>query len=74
MPRIRCHYMDCVFNDNGYCDASAVEFDPETGCMTFSEVKGDIEDGVWVDDEGEDGWDEAGFDEMEDESWLNEEF
>ena len=36
MPRIRCHYTDCVFLDDGYCGAAAVEFDPDTGCATYS--------------------------------------
>ena len=76
MPRIRCHYMDCVFNENGYCDASAIEVDPDTGCLTYSQVRGDIRDGVWVDDEDDfdEGWDDAGYDEIDDESWLDEEF
>jgi len=30
MPRIKCHYIDCVFVDEGYCSAAAVEFDPDT--------------------------------------------
>ena len=36
MPRIRCHYLDCVFIDDGYCGAAAVEIDPDVGCMTNS--------------------------------------
>ena len=36
MPRIRCHYTDCVFVDDGYCGAAAVELDPDTGCATYS--------------------------------------
>ena len=36
MPRIRCHYIDCVFLDDGYCGAAAIELDPDVGCMTFS--------------------------------------
>jgi len=36
MPRIRCHYTDCVFVDDGYCGAAAVELDPETGCATYA--------------------------------------
>ena len=27
MARIRCHYADCVFLDEGYCSAAAVEID-----------------------------------------------
>ena len=30
MPRIKCHYIDCVFVDEGYCSAAAVELDPDT--------------------------------------------
>jgi len=29
MPRIRCHYVDCVFLEGGYCGATAVEIDPD---------------------------------------------
>ena len=36
MPRIRCHYLDCVFLDDGYCSAAQVEIDPDTGCNTYS--------------------------------------
>lgn len=36
MPRIRCHYSDCVFIDDNYCAAAAVELDPETGCSTYN--------------------------------------
>ncbi|WKZ34661.1 MAG: hypothetical protein QY332_13655 [Anaerolineales bacterium] len=31
MPRIKCHYIDCVFVDEGYCSAAAVELDPDSG-------------------------------------------
>ena len=36
MPRIKCHYLDCVFLDEGYCSAAAVEVDPDAGCTTYS--------------------------------------
>ena len=42
MPRIRCHYTDCVFIDDGYCSAAAVEFDPDTGCATYSPADGAV--------------------------------
>ncbi len=29
MPKIRCHYLDCAFLDEGYCSAAAVEVDPD---------------------------------------------
>ena len=40
MPRIKCHYADCVFLDEGYCSAAAVELDPDTGCVTYSPAEG----------------------------------
>jgi hypothetical protein len=61
MPRIRCHYTDCVFLDDGYCSAAAVEIDPDTGCATYSPT-----DGVAA---GDDQWDE----EEELEEWEDEE-
>jgi hypothetical protein len=68
MPRIRCHYTDCVFVDDGYCGAAAVEIDPDTGCATYSPneeaVAEQLEDELeeWEDDEEE-----------EEDSWLEDE-
>ena len=62
MPRIRCHYEDCVFLEEGYCGAAAVEIDPEMGCQTYSRADDAAAD--------EDEWDEDGFDEDE---WEEEE-
>ncbi|HSL28163.1 MAG TPA: hypothetical protein VK900_03095 [Anaerolineales bacterium] len=73
MPRIKCHYADCVFLDEGYCSAAAVEIDPDTGCATYSpsedaaradEWEEDIEE--WEDEDAEDDDDEL-WDEDEDE-------
>lgn len=69
MPRIRCHYVDCVFLDDGFCSAAAVEFDPDMGCTTFSRAN-DLE----VDDEDLefeeiDEWDELDDDE---DLWLED--
>lgn len=61
MPRIRCHYMDCVFIDDGYCNAAAVVIDPDIGCETYSPS----ESGVTADDD----WEE---DELEEEEWEEE--
>jgi len=71
MPRIRCHYTDCVFLDDGYCGAAAVEFDPDTGCATYSpneEAAASDED--WEYDEEE--WEEEESDEEDDDLWLDE--
>lgn len=56
MPRIRCHYLDCAFLDDGYCSAGMVEMDPDTGCKTYS---------ANVEAQAEDSWDEEEEDELE---------
>ncbi len=67
MPRIKCHYADCVFLDEGYCSDAAVEIDPDTGCNTYTpsdeaaEEEWEEEELEWEDDEEEeedDLWDE----------------
>ena len=73
MPRIRCHYIDCVLLDDGYCGAAAVELDPDVGCMTYKRAD-DIElEDEFVDDEDEelDDWDELDIDD-EDDDWLDD--
>ncbi|MBI3360340.1 MAG: hypothetical protein HY023_04445 [Chloroflexi bacterium] len=62
MPRIRCHYEDCVFLEEGYCGAAAVELDPDLGCQTYTRA-----DEATADEEEE--WE----DELEDELWEDEE-
>ena len=69
MPRIRCHYLDCVFLDEGYCSAAAVEVDPDTGCATYSPTEdAEVED-EWDDEELEE-WEGEG--EEDDELWLDD--
>jgi hypothetical protein len=65
MPRIRCHYADCVFVDDGYCSAAAVELDPDTGCATYTpneEATAKVEE-----------WEEEELDEEEDDNWEEDE-
>jgi hypothetical protein len=73
MPRIRCHYIDCMFLDETYCSAAQVELDPDTGCATYSpnaEAAGEEE---W-DDEEEQEWEELeDEDEDEEDLWLDDE-
>lgn len=70
MPRIKCHYMDCVFIDEGLCSAAAVEIDPDTGCATYSPTEAAAAEG-WDEEEELDEWeDEEG--EEEDDEWLEE--
>jgi hypothetical protein len=68
MPRIKCHYVDCVFIDEGLCSAAAVEIDPDTGCGTYSPSEEKAAD--W-DEEEEEEWDEE--EEEEDDLWDEEE-
>jgi hypothetical protein len=73
MPRIRCHYIDCVFLDDGYCGAAAVEIDPDTGCMTFSRADDVEAQADWESEEAEiDEWEDLEVDEEDDEIWLDE--
>jgi len=72
MPRIKCHYVDCVFVDEGYCSAAAVELDPDTGCATYSPSEGALvaqED--WDEDEESDEWEDDP--DADDDEWLDEE-
>jgi len=74
MPRIRCHYDDCVFLEDGYCGAAAVELEPEAGCLTYTRVDEAEDKGTdeWEEDELEDeAEDEADdfFDDEEDDDW-----
>jgi hypothetical protein len=71
MPRIRCHYTDCVFIDDGYCSAAAVEFDPDTGCATYSPTEEAAAAEDWEEEEMEE-WEEEDADE-EDDGWLEDE-
>jgi len=69
MPRIKCHYLDCVFLDEGYCSAAAVEIEPESGCNTYSPSEEAEEE--WEEEE-ELEWDED-EEEEEDDLWDEEE-
>lgn len=72
MPRIRCHYIDCVFLDDGYCGAAAIEVDPDVGCMTYSRAN-DLEvEEEWEEEEELEEWDDSDIDEEDDELWLDD--
>jgi hypothetical protein len=73
MPRIKCHYLDCVFLDEGYCSAAAVEIDPDTGCNTYSPAEGAAAAGEagWDEEDELEEWEEDDADE-DDEEWLDD--
>ena len=74
MPRIRCHYLDCVFLDDGYCSAAAVEVDPDAGCSTYSPTSEIASEDDWEDEEEMEEWEEfEGEDEEDDDLWVDEE-
>ncbi|MEK7278598.1 MAG: hypothetical protein AAB342_04700 [Chloroflexota bacterium] len=67
MPRIRCHYEDCVFLEEKFCGAAAVELEPDSGCLTYSQV-----DEVAVEEEEEE-WAEDALDDEEDDDLYEDE-
>lgn len=79
MPRIRCHYVDCIYLEAGFCTADEIELDPEMGCLTYAqaeeeeeeellEEEEELEEELELDDEEE--WTEFEPDEEEeDEDW-----
>jgi hypothetical protein len=71
MARIRCHYADCVFLDDGYCSAAAIELDPDTGCATYTPTETAKED--WKDEEDSDEWEDDDAEEEEEDAWDEEE-
>jgi hypothetical protein len=71
MPRIKCHYIDCVFLDEGYCSAAAIELDPDTGCATYSPSDEAAVQEDWEEEEEE--WEEDESEEEDDELWDDEE-
>ncbi len=72
MPRIKCRYLDCVFLDEGYCSAAAVEIDPDTGCATYSPTDGVVAAEAWDEEESEE-WEDDDADEEDDDLWEEEE-
>jgi hypothetical protein len=73
MPRIKCHYADCVFLDEGYCSAAAVEIDPDTGCATYSPSdEAAAKTDEWEEEDLEE-WEEDDAEDEDDELWDEEE-
>lgn len=74
MPRIRCHYVDCVFLDDGYCGAAAIEVDPDVGCMTYSRADDAETEDEWEEETEEEleEWEDIEMDEEDGELWLDD--
>ena len=75
MPRIRCHYIDCVLIDDGYCGAAAIELDPDMGCMTYKRSDDLMIEEDWEGDENEEleDWDDVDLEDEDDEVWIDDE-
>lgn len=74
MPRIKCHYLDCAFLDEGYCSAAAVELDPNSGCTTYSPNAESASEDEWDEEEEMEEWEEIeGEEEEDDDTWLDDE-
>lgn len=78
MPRIRCHYVDCVFLEAGYCGATTVEIDPDEGCMTFTHIADVAPEDEWSEEDLGEIWDDeeevyAVEEEDDEDLWLEEE-
>ncbi len=57
MTRVRCHHSQCIYWDDGFCSAEAIELDPETlACLTVEEIDDLVlpdEVDEWADDDEE---------------------
>jgi len=71
MARIRCHYADCVFLDEGYCSAAAIELDPDTGCATYTPTEAASKED-WEEEEA-DEWEDDDTEDDEEETWDEDE-
>lgn len=74
MPRIRCHYIDCILLDDGYCGAAAIELDPDVGCMTYKRSEDAIEeDPDWEEDAEEaEEWEDVEDEDDDDDLWVDD--
>jgi hypothetical protein len=57
MTKIRCKYLDCLFLDERYCSAAAIDLSLDTGCLTYRPIDDEESIGDWDDEEIE-AWDE----------------
>jgi hypothetical protein len=73
MPKIRCHYIDCAFLDDGYCSAALIELDPDEGCKTYSPTTETPVEEEWEEEELEEEWEDLEDLEEEEEEWLDDE-
>ena len=76
MTQIICRAMNCVFWENGVCGSEEIEYEPDSGCLTFQDM-GDLEleeedddDFDWDDEEEEEDDDDL-FDDDDDDDLFS---
>lgn len=67
MARIRCKYIGCTFLDEGLCTATAIELDPDEGCITFTQIGDPFDD----DDDWDNNDDLDGYEEWDDDDEIS---
>ena len=75
MTHIICRATFCLFWEEGVCSAEEIEYEPDTGCLTFQDV-GDLELDEDDDEEEEFDWEDEAEDDLFDEDeddWDDEE-
>ena len=74
MPKVKCKYYDCVHLEDNFCGATAVEFDPDEGCLTYKRLDEMSEEDWDEEEELEELWEEEEEDDLflEDDDWLEE--
>lgn len=73
MTHIICRASFCLFWEDGVCSSEEIEYEPDTGCLTFQDV-GDLELEEEDDDEEFD-WEDEDEDDLfddEEEDWDEE--
>jgi hypothetical protein len=56
-----------MFWDEGVCTSEEIEYEPETGCMTFQDV-GDLS----LEDDADDDWDDEDLFDDQDDDWEDD--
>jgi hypothetical protein len=66
MTHIICRASNCLFWEDGICSSEEIEYEPDSGCLTFQDI-GDLD---LEEEEDEDlEWDEEEDEDWEDDDW-----
>lgn len=73
MTHVICRASFCLFWEEGICSSEEIEYEPETGCLTFQDV-GDLN--LDEDDDDDFDWEDESDDDLfddEEDEWEDEE-